>query len=376
MNNNHDFIAHLTRFSRVLRSHGFLVGPQEISDAIRAVSLIDMMDYWRVYWTLRGVFLSRQDEIPVFDQLFDKFWNFEPLPMRGPEGELTDKFGLTRDMRRRPSAVQLPGEDEESENTLVQILRTGASANHVFSKKDLMVLRSDELSDLSRIAARMVRALASRPGRRRKRSRRKGTPDLRGAFRMSLTTGGDPIRLPRRRRIPRVPRLLVLLDISGSMERYAQLLLELIFAVHQHTKRVETFLFSTSMTRVTRELNAPSFNEALTRIGGSVNHWSGGTRIGDCIARINSQYESLQDRFTTVFLLSDGWDTGDPDSLGNEVWRMQRRVRNIVWLNPLIGTEDYEMKTRGLKAVMPHVDYFVSAKDVASLKKLPQLLRS
>ena len=177
-----------------------------------------------------------------------------------------------------------------SQDILVQLLRTGASAREVRSPGDLTVLRAEELSELSRIASRIVRALASRPGRRRQRNRRKGTPDLRGALRFSIATGGDPVRLPKLRRRPRVPRLLVLLDVSGSMDRHVQLMLQLIYAVCQHTKRVEAFAFSTSATRVTRELQAPSFSEALARVSRVVDHWSGGTRIGESLDRISSGY--------------------------------------------------------------------------------------
>ena len=193
---------------------------------------------------------------------------------------------------------------------------------------------------------------------------------------MSLTTGGDPVRLPRMRRVPKVPRLLVALDVSGSMDRYARLLLQLMFAVGQHTKRVEAFVFSTTVTRVTRELSSPSFSEALTRIGGAVNHWSGGTRIGESLADLNTNYDYLLNRHTTVFLLSDGWETGDPDDLAQALRRIQRRVRSVVWLNPLLGTRDFQPLARGLQAAVPYVDHFVPAADVEHLKRLPALLRS
>ena len=254
--------------------------------------------------------------------------------------------------------------------------RIGGSATEVLSEKDLTVLHKDEITEISRIAARMVRALASRPGRRRRRHRRKGTPDLRGAFRLALATGGDPIRLPRMRRVLRVPRLLVLLDVSGSMDRHAQLLLQLIYAVMQHTKRIETFVFSTSVTRVTRELKAPSFFDALRRVSNTVNHWSSGTRIGESFARINADYGDLIDRYTTILVLSDGWETGDPNNLAEEMRRMHRRARSVVWLNPLLGTDGYEPLARGLQAVNPYVDHFVSAMSVNHLKRLPQLLRA
>ena len=376
MSPHYDFVSHFTHFCRSLRGHGLLVGPQETADALRAVHAVNVMDRGRVYWTLRSVLLSRHDEISIFDQLFERFWAFEPMPERPAAGPGHTRAGGMPEFRPRQSGARLPEQDLRSGDTLLQLLRSGASPIEVLSERDLTGLRSDELSELYRIAARVVRALASRLGRRRRRHRRKGVPDLRGAFRLNLSTGGDLIRLPRMRRVPRVPRLLVLLDVSGSMDRHAHLLLQLIYAVRQNTSRVEAFVFSTSVTRVTRELKAPSFGEALRRIGGAVDHWSGGTRIGECLARINADYGSLQDRYTTVFLLSDGWETGDAEVLAREIRRMRRRVRSVVWLNPLLGTRDFEPLTRGLQAVMPHVDHFVSAMDISQLKRLPELLRA
>ena len=150
---------------------------------------------------------------------------------------------------------------------MFQVIRTGASFVEVVARPDLTVFRGDELAEISAIAARMVRALPSRPGRRRRRHRRRGIPDLRSALRLNLSHGGDLITLPRRRRVPRFPRLLVLLDVSGSMDRHAELLLQLIYALGQRGGRVETFVFSTSLTRVTRHLWASSFSESLRRIG-------------------------------------------------------------------------------------------------------------
>ena len=377
MESKYDFISHLTGFCRVLREHGLLIGPHETSDAIRAVSMVDLMtEEGRIYWTLRCSLVSRQEQLATFDSLFARFWNFQPLPRFQPPENPSNKFGETRTPGRAPRALALPGDDPESKDSLIQLVRTGASGRHVTSETDLSALDRQDMSELSRIAARMVRALASRPGRRRKRHRRKGTPDLRGAMRLSLSTGGDAVRLPRMRRVPRVPRLVVVLDVSGSMDRYARLLLQLMFAVGQHTKRIEAFAFSTTITRVTRELSAPSFSEALTRIGHAVDHWSGGTRIGESLADLSATYGHLLDRYTTVFLLSDGWETGDPDDLARALQRIQRRVRRVVWLNPLLGTPDFQPLARGLQAAMPHVDHFVPAADVEHLKRLPSLLRS
>ena len=340
------------------------------------MSIVDLMAEGRIYWTLRSLLVSRHEQLATFDSLFARFWNFQPLPRVKTPTNTSSKFGETRTTGRVPRALALPEEDDESKDTLIQLVRTGASGRHVTSETDLSVLDSQDMSELSRIASRIVRALASKPGRRRKRHRRKGTPDLRSAMRMSLTTGGDPVRLPRMRRVPKVPRLLVALDVSGSMDRYARLLLLLMFAEGQLSKRVEAFVFSTTVTRVTRELSSPSFSEALTRIGRAVNHWSGGTRIGESLADLNTNYDYLLNRHTTVFLLSDGWETGDPNDLAQALRRIQRRVRSVVWLNPLLGTRDFQPLARGLQAAVPYVDHFVPAADVEHLKRLPALLRS
>ena len=138
---------------------------------------------------------------------------------------------------------------------------------------------------------------------------------------------------------------------------------------------MESFVFSTSLTRITRELKTPSFFSALRRVMGLVSHWSGGTRIGECLKTLNTQYSQLLDRNTSVLLFSDGWETGDPDHLARELAKLRKKVRQLVWLNPLLGTPDYAPMTLGLKAAGPHVELFASALNLAQLKRLPKLLR-
>ena len=334
------------------------------------------MDRGSVYWGLRSVLVSRQHEITLFDRLFDRFWEFEPPPPAASPSARHTADGRGRRARPLTGADPIPEHDPSAEDALVQPVRTGASAARVPGKRDLSLLGPEELSEVTAIASRIVRALSSKPGRRRRPHRRKGTPDLRGALRVNLGSGGEPIRLPRRRRVPRVPRLLALLDVSGSMDRHARLLLELLYAMSHLTSQAESFVFSTSVTRVTRMLRAPSYGEALERIGSSVDHWSGGTRIGESLAALNGGYEHLQKRHTTVFLLSDGWETGDPEVLARQIRRMRRRVRRVVWLNPLLGTEGYEPLARGLRAVEPFIDHWVSAMDLEHLRVLPNLLRA
>ena len=374
----YDLAAHVTRFCRILRSHGLLAGPQESADALRAVENVGVMSESYIYWSLRSILAASPEDLRIFDDLFARFWNFRPLapaPERPPSD--TSQFGQTRTVGRLPRGIGVPQDDPDSDDTVIQLLRTGASARHVFGARDLSALDDPEdAAEIQRVADRIVRALASRPGRRRKPHRRRGTPDLRRAMRLSLSTGGHPVAIPRLRRARRVPRLLLLLDVSGSMDRHARLMLRLAHAVGQRAGRVETFAFSTALTRVTRELSAPNFAEALDRIAYAVNHWSGGTRIGECLRDLNTVHRRLQDRFTTVFLLSDGWETGDPADLARELARLRLRTRRLVWLNPLAASDDFQPLARGLRAAAPHVHLFLPADSVESLKRLPALLRT
>jgi uncharacterized protein with von Willebrand factor type A (vWA) domain len=370
---DYDISSHVTRFCRALRDHGFVAGPSESADALRAMAVVDLMSPASVYWALRAVLVSARHEVPTFDALFNRFWDFDPPPEREPRDASNDLPGRARVRAPSGIAAQVKN-DPDSEDILLQLVRTGASSNEADRGSDLTVLDSDRAEQVSRVAARIVASLASRPSRRRRRHRRRGLIDMRGVLRKSLGSGGDPLYLPRRARIERTPRLLLLLDASGSMDRRAGLMLELAYGIAQHTPRLETFVFSTSVTRVAGLLAAPTFVDALRRVGDAVNHWSGGTRIGEALAHINSRYPALQDRHTTVFLVSDGWDTGEPDQLARQLRRMRRRVRKLFWLNPLLGSEGYEQATRSLVAAVDHVDRFVSIRDLEQLKKLPALM--
>ncbi len=350
-----------------------MAGPPESADALRAMALVDLLAPGSVYWALRSVLVSARHEVPTFDSLFQRFWDFDPPLVREPRDTGRDMPGKAR--VRAPGGIAAAVQhNPASEDVLLQFVRTGASSNKSRRHSDLTVPDSDRAEQVSRVAARIVASLPARPSRRLRRHRRRGSIDMRGVLRKSLGSGGDPLYLPHRTRMERTPRLLLLLDASGSMDRHAGLMLELAYGIAQQTSRAETFVFSTSVTRVTGLLQAPTFVDALTRVGDAVDHWSGGTKIGESLSYVNSRHPALQNRHTTVFLVSDGWDTGEPDLLGRELRRMRRRVRRLYWLNPLLGSEGYEQATRSLVAAGDHVDRFVSIRDIEQLKKMPALL--
>ena len=375
MDTRRDMVSHCISFCRELREHGLLVGPSETADSLRALSFVDILDKWQVYWALRTILVSRADETPAFDDCFDRYWNFrhspgpDARPARAPRQEGVLRTG---NLSAAPPGLRASTPEQELN---VEIVRTGASAAERAGGRELRGLGVDGLDEVLKAAARIARALPSRPGRRLKRHRRRGRPDLREALHRNMSYGMEIVELPRRKKKFQHPRLVVLLDVSGSMDRYAKLLLQVVYALGQRAGRVETFVFSTSLTRVTREMRAPTFQAALQQVGDRVRHWSGGTRIGESLKTLNGEFGQLLERNTTLVLLSDGWDTGTPDDLAEELARLKRRVYQVVWLNPLLGTPDYQPLTQGLKAARPYVDLFASARNLEQIKRLPAYLK-
>jgi hypothetical protein len=214
----------------------------------------------------------------------------------------------------------------------------------------------------------IARRLARRLSRRRRPVRRGGLVDLRRTIRANMLKG-EFVELRRRERRRRKVRLVLLCDVSGSMDLYSRFLLQFLYALQNAFGRVETFTFATRLTRVTEHLRAGSYRQVLRRLR-AVQDWSGGTRIGESLREFNREWGCLLDRHTVVILLSDGWDTGEPEALAAELLAIKRRAGRVVWLNPLLGNPSYEPLTRGMAAALPLVDRFAAAHNLASLRDL------
>jgi uncharacterized protein with von Willebrand factor type A (vWA) domain len=217
----------------------------------------------------------------------------------------------------------------------------------------------------------IVKRLRSRRSRRWRQARRGARLDPRRIVRLALATGGDPIRLARRQRALRRTKLVVLCDVSGSMDLYSRFLLQVLYALQHAFARVETFAFSTRVVRITDSLARESYREALRALEAvAESGWSGGTKIGESVEAVRVGWPRLFDRRTALIILSDGWDTGDPAVLGSALSNLRRRVGRIIWLNPLLGSPSYEPLTRGMQAALPHLHVFAPAHDLASLERL------
>jgi uncharacterized protein with von Willebrand factor type A (vWA) domain len=248
----------------------------------------------------------------------------------------------------------------------------GLSDREAVVNQDFATFAPDQLDEIYRLTVQIARRLARRLSRRRRPMARRGRVDLRRTLRANLSRG-ELITLRYRRRKPRKLRLVLLCDVSGSMDLYSRFLLQFLFAIQNVFGRVETFTFSTRLTRVTEHLRGRSYRQVLRRLT-EVRDWSGGTRIGESIAQFNREWSHLVDRQTIVIVLSDGWDTGEPEALAAELLRIKRRAGRLIWLNPLLGNPSYEPLTRGMAAALPLVDDFAPAHNLAALRDLPHRL--
>ncbi len=373
--------ANLVVFGRLLRSVGLDIATAETITAIDAVQRVGLSRRDDVYHALRASLVRRHDDIPVFDAAFAAFWqdHGERWGRRDLRAIGEPRAGVSIQIEAVLPETDASAEEAEDETPSdrplpVGELRTSSSAE-TLRDHDFADMTPSELAD----ARQALDALTWHPGERRSRRWAPGDGprlDLRRAFRRSLTTG-ELLELPRRaRRVVRRP-LVVFCDVSGSMERYARMLLHFAHALTRSRQRVEAFTFSTRLTRITRELGARRIDDALAAAARRVPDWSGGTRIGEALRAFHVHWARyVLRRGAVVLVISDGWDRGDPAMLRHEVARLQRSCHRLIWLSPLLGTADYRPLTRGLVAALPFVDDFLPARTLRNLEDLARHLNT
>ena len=373
-----DLTRAMLAFGGMLRASGLPVTTSAVMDAVRALEAVDLMDRAEVYLTLRTVLMSRIEEQPVFDRCFEAFWKFHAEEGQGLDGLVATVQPMRQDDEPDTGAVEAAREKqaqialdeweegEGSDDEPVEV--PGLSDREALMEQDFSTFPAEQLDEVARLTVQIAKRLARRVSRRRKPTRRGGTIDLRRSMRANLMKG-EIIELRRRARRRRKVRLVLLCDVSGSMDLYSRFLLQFLYALQNVFGRVETFTFATRLTRVSDLLRGPSYKRALRRLT-EVRDWSGGTRIGESIREFNQTWGRLLDRRTIVLVLSDGWDTGEPEVLAKEMLTLKRRAARVIWLNPLLGNPSYEPLTRGMAAALPLVDHFAAAHNLASLREL------
>lgn len=364
-------VATVVRFCRALREHGVLVTSAETIAATRALLEIDLGDRDDVYLALRSVIATRPEDFAIFDALFARFWTVPNVrDTRGPQPRVLPEPAVPPPARAGAPMLErwAHPDDTARDDSRAGVRRP--SDHDMLGTRDFRTFNESELRELTRVARRLARRLRMRPSRRWTAAARGPRVHLRRTLRGALGTGGVPIQLVYRARKPRRTRLVLLCDVSGSMDLYSRFLLQFLYALQHSFVRVETFVFATRLSRITEPLGAPGYRSALERIARAVRDWSGGTRIGACLDAFEADWARLVDRRTIVVILSDGWDTGRPEQLGDALRRLHRRAGRIIWLNPLLGSPGYQPLTRGMQAALPHVDVFHAAHNLASLEAL------
>jgi uncharacterized protein len=369
----------VVRFAALLRRQSLPITPRQVLDAVRALDHLDLGDRGELRLGLRATFVTRPEESAIFDRAFEAFWRqrteadevAEALAGPALPEDMADAAGLeAQGSQRERLALEGWGEEEEDGDDPLSV--PAASEAEALAARDFSTFSAEQLDEVLRLTVQIAKRLARRVSRRRRPVRRRGRVDLRRTLRANLTRG-EIIELRYRRRRRKKVRLVLLCDVSGSMDLYSRFLLQFLFALQHVFSRVETFTFSVHLTRVTDYLRARSYREVLRRLQ-DVRDWSGGTKIGESLAEFNRRWPHLVDRRTIVIVLSDGWDTGDPEVLSTELLRIKRRAGRVIWLNPLLGNPSYEPLTRGMAAALPLVDHFAAAHNLAALRALADRL--
>lgn len=363
----------IVAFAQYVRSQGLNVGIQETQDALNAAVLGLMTDRAQFKQAMKALFCNTPEECMLYDQLFSLFWDTNPIDLKQQKSEVKIQGSVNR--KTKASVVMLgqghtTGQlDEDAKNV------SGANATERLKKTDLSLLTQMEATQLEEIARKLCREMAARMRRRLRQHPRKGVPDLRRTVRHSISFGGEPMRLFHRMNTPKKQRLIVFLDISGSMDKYSLFLLRFICALRDHFRQLEAFVFSTSLKRISRGLQARHLETVLHNLRDHTDHWSGGTRIGECLQQFIEVYgKRMLNGSPTIIVLSDGLDTGDVSQLGTALAHMHARSKRIVWLNPLKGMKDYQPLARGMQAALPSIDDFRSAHNLESLLDLENIL--
>jgi len=367
--------ASIIGFCRFARDNGLSIGVQQTLDAVEVAKTVGVADREELAFALRAVLASSKEEWDRFNELFEIFWSAsqrrsEPACEDGKEARFrTHRPQASSQALLAQSASEASSADREGKDVW------GASAQQRLQTVDLSGVPHDDLAALEQISARFFRKMSLRLTRRRHIQNLADRVDVRRTIRRSVPRGGDPIDLAFHGKKPRKHRLVIFLDVSGSMNSYSLFLVRFAYALQKYFRDVHTFLFSTNVVEITDLLRNRNLPDALRGLSGRAAGWAGGTKIGESLRDFNlRQGGKLLSRNTVFIILSDGWDTGEPATLAAELRKIRRRVQKLIWLNPLLGLEEYAPVTRGMSAALPYVNVFAAAHNLQSLLALERYL--
>lgn len=395
-------------FSRVLREIGLDANPTRTIDLLRCLDFINIGQKEDFYEAGKAIMVRGPEEIPLYDYVFQMFWRRwptkeeldsnqnvmppdylgkqeqagdrekkNPLPPQERNADENDRQNATEETQtvKRLVENQVDTAAEEANDDSDAEKQQTYSSSDVMQNKDFQDFTTDELEEAKRLMSELRWSLAMRPTRRLTPARHGRKLDARRTVRRSLKYGGTPMELAWRNRKMKPRPLVVIADISGSMDLYSRLLLQFMHSLKQGLKYVETFVFGTRLTRITYELKSKNVDDALTAVSKNVKDWAGGTRIGESLETFNVRWaRRVMGHGSIVIIISDGWDRGDVEVLKRSMARLQRLSFRLIWLNPLLGMDDYQPLTIGIQAALQYVDDFLPAHNFRSLQELGILL--
>jgi len=384
-----NFLHNLVLFGRMLRKLGLDINPERLITLVKALGYVNIANKEEFYHAMRCLVVKDKDEIPVFDSAFDLFWRNPGQRGLNFQFDNLDRSSLTQPHPKKPQTAKEPSplskpvetiienQDEDEELSPLLDLTQMYSAQEILRQKDFSELDPDELIAVKNLISQLIWQLGQKKTRRYRPGRGLRI-DMRRSLRRNLQYGGEILQWSYRQ--PKIkPRpLVVIADISGSMERYTKLLLHFTYSLAIGLEQlVESFVFSTRLTRITYQLKNKNVDVVIKEVSQTVPDWSGGTRIGEALKRFNYDWtRRVSGHGAVILLISDGWDRGAPGLLTNEISRLQRSCHRLIWLNPLLGSPEYEPLTRGMQAALPYIDDFLPIHNLASLEELAvQLIR-
>ena len=359
-------VRHVVTFGRILREAGLEVGPGRVADALNGLDSVELARQDDVYWALRTTLVSRREDLEFFDRAFHAWFLGAAV-----KPQLRKVEEPPPGAERRKGGV--PGSGPELDGGDTQV--GGWNEQELLRRKNFAAMSPEEFERARKLIAAIATRRPQRRSRRLRRDTRGRALDVRGLVRASLATGGDPVERAFRSRVATPRKLVLILDISGSMESYARALLLYLHAARGSGRGVEAFAFGTRLTRLTPELGVRDPEAALAAAAKRAVDWSGGTRIGESLKAYNDQWgRRALTRGAVVVILSDGCERGDTELVEREMARLARQAFAVVWVNPLKGDPQYQPLAGGMRAALPYVDRFLPGHDVASLEALATVL--
>ena len=369
-------------FARLLRAAGLRLGPDRVVDCVKALELggCDQREDW--YWTMSAVFLSKEEQRPIYDQAFRIFWRDPKLVERMMNALLPKTYGRAgkpeqEQSQRLSDALfdQKKAEQEQKDERIEMDARLTFSTREVLQRMDFDTMSAAELAEAKKMLRQLRLPLPLIRTRRHELTARGKKINLRATLRESLREGGDVIPLVRESPTRVHPPLVVLCDISGSMNPYARMFLHFLHAITNDRDRVSVFVFGTRLTNITRQLRHRDVDVAMARVADAIKDWSGGTRIGWSLREFNWRWSRrVLGQNACLLLVSDGLDREAGEGLSEEMQRLHKSCKQLIWLNPLLRYEKFEARPAGVRAMLPHVDRFLPVHNLKSLIDLARAL--